>query len=99
MLRANALGGWGENMKSQVKNAADMEAELSKHIFADPQGFVKNIIAIMIDETTGRDTMINIVKQFNKKTPFMVLNDYRIALGTNSLRRIDILKELIISNQ
>lgn len=36
MLRANALGGWGENMKTQVKNAADMEAELSKHIFSDP---------------------------------------------------------------
>lgn len=41
--------------------------------------------------------MIGIVKDFNRKTPFMVLNDYRIALATNSLRRIEILKELIIS--
>ncbi len=85
-------------MKTQVKNAADMESELSKHIFSDPQGFVKSVIAIMIDETSGRDTMINIVREFNKKTPFMILNDYRVALGTNSMRRIDILKELILSN-
>ena len=83
-------------MKSQVKNAADMEAELSKHLFNDPQGFVKSIIAIMIDETHGRETLIGIIKEINKRTPFMILNDYRIALGTNSLRRIDILRDLII---
>ncbi len=74
-----------------------MEAELSKHLFTDPQVFVKNIIAIMIDETHGRDVLISIIKEFNRRTPFMLLNDYRIALGTNSLRRIDILKELIFT--
>jgi len=74
-----------------------MEAELSKHLFNDPQGFVKSIIATMIDESHGRDNLINIIKDFNRKTPFMVLNDYRIALGTNSLRRIDILRELILN--
>ena len=35
-LKANALIGWGESMKAQVRDAADMEAELSKHLFADP---------------------------------------------------------------
>jgi hypothetical protein len=74
-----------------------MEAELSKHLFADPQVFVKNIIAIMIDETHGRDVLISIIKEFNRRTPFMLLNDFRIALGTNSLRRIDILRELIFT--
>jgi hypothetical protein len=74
-----------------------MEAELSKHLFADPQIFVKNIIAIMIDETHGRDVLISIIKEFNRRTPFMLLNDFRIALGTNSLRRIDILRELIFT--
>jgi hypothetical protein len=96
MLRANALIGWGETMKQQVRDAADMEAELNKHIFVDPQAFLKNIIAIMIDETHGRDTLLAIIKEFNKKTPFMMLNDYRIAVGTNSLRRIEILKDLIM---
>jgi hypothetical protein len=74
-----------------------MEAELSKHLFTDPQVFVKNIIAIMIDETHGRDVLISIIKEFNRRTPFMLLNDFRIALGTNSLRRIDILRELIFT--
>ena len=84
-------------MKSQVKNAADMEAELTKHLFTDPQVFIKNIIAIMIDETHGRDILVKIIKEFNQRTPFMLLNDFRIALGTNSLRRIDILRDLIFS--
>lgn len=70
---------------------------MSKHLFADPQVFVKNIIAIMIDETHGRDVLISIIKEFNRRTPFMLLNDFRIALGTNSLRRIDILRELIFT--
>jgi hypothetical protein len=73
-----------------------MEAELSKHLFNDPQGFVKSIIAVMIDETHGRETLIGIIMEINKRTPFMILNDYRIALGTNSLRRIDILRDVII---
>ena len=70
---------------------------MSKHLFSDPQVFVKNIIAIMIDETHGRDVLISIIKEFNRRTPFMLLNDFRIALGTNSLRRIDILRELIFT--
>ena len=74
-----------------------MEAELNKHLFNDPQGFLKSIIAIMIDETHGRDTIVQVISEFNRKTPFMVLNDYRIAIGTNSLRRIEILKELIFN--
>ena len=67
-----------------------------KHAFSDPQAYVKNVIAIMMDESTGRDNLINIIKEFNKKTPFVVLNDYRIAYATNSLRRVEILKNLIL---
>jgi len=76
-----------------------MEAELNKHLFVDPQVFLKSVIAIMIDETHGRENLINVIKEFFKKTPFMVMNDYRIAVGTNSLKRIDILKELIFNTQ
>jgi hypothetical protein len=89
------LIGWGAGMSLQVKDAADMEAELNKHLFQDPQVFLKNIIAIMIDETHGRDNLLQVIKEMNKKTPFMMLNDYRIAVGTNSLKRVEILKELI----
>lgn len=49
----------------------------------------------MIDETTGRDNLIQLIKVFNKKTPFMMLNDFRVAQATNSLRRTEMLKDLI----
>jgi hypothetical protein len=49
----------------------------------------------MIDETHGRENLIYVIMEFNKRTPFMVLNDYRIGYATNSLRRIEILKGLL----
>lgn len=82
-------------MSSKLKQAAEMEAALVKHIFEEPQTFIKNIIAIMMDETTGRDNLVQIVHEFNKKLPFMVLNDFRIATASNSLRRVEMLKTLI----
>lgn len=90
--------GWSGTMGQKLKDAADMESALAKHVFNDPQNFIKSIIAIMMDETHGRDTLIQIIKEFNKKTPFMVLNDYRIAHASNSLRRVEILKEVIFKH-
>lgn len=49
----------------------------------------------MIDETHGRETLVKVVMEFGSKMPFMLLNDYRIAIGTNSLKRVDLLKDLI----
>ena len=51
----------------------------------------------MMDESLGKENLIHIIKEFNKKTPFMVLNDLRLAHATNSLRRIEVLKSLITS--
>lgn len=52
----------------------------------------------MMDESLGKENLIHIIKEFNKKTPFMVLNDLRLAHATNSLRRIEVLKSLITSS-
>lgn len=51
-----------------------------------------------MDESLGKENLIHIIKEFNKKTPFMVLNDLRLAHATNSLRRIEVLKSLITSS-
>lgn len=51
----------------------------------------------MIDETHGRENLISIIREFNKKAPFLILNDFRVAYSTNSLRRIEVLKNLIIN--
>lgn len=82
-------------MSQKLKDAADLECQMTKHAFTDPQAYVKNIVAIMMDESTGRDNLINIIKELNKKIPFTVLNDFRIAQASNSLRRVEILKDLI----
>jgi len=49
----------------------------------------------MIDEAQGKDNLVQIIQIFNKKTPFMVLNDFRIAEANNSLRRVEIMKNII----
>jgi hypothetical protein len=36
VLKASAIIGWSEERKAQVRDAADMEGTLSKHIFSDP---------------------------------------------------------------
>ena len=82
-------------MKVQLKEAADLESEIHQHLFNEPEQFLKNIIAIMMDESHGRDNLIWIIKELNKKTPFMMLNDYRIAQATNAVRRVEVLREVI----
>lgn len=84
-------------MNDQLKEVASIEVETLKHIFNDAKEFISNIIKIMIDETHGRENLISIIKEFNKKAPFLILNDFRVAYSTNSLRRIEVLKNLIIN--
>jgi hypothetical protein len=96
MLRANISLGWGNSMVSQLKEIAEMEGALIQHIFSSPSKFLKEIITIMIDESHGRENLLQVILAFNKRTPFMVMNDYRIAYATNSLRRVEIMKDVIL---
>ncbi len=95
MLRANAQLGFAGAMTNKLKDAAEMEAALVQHIFKDPQHYVRDVIAIMMDETIGRDNLVQIVKELNRKLPFIILNDFRIAQQSNSLRRVEVLKSII----
>ena len=36
MLRANTSIGWGNSMKVQLKEAADLESEIHQHLFNEP---------------------------------------------------------------
>ena len=95
MLRANAQLGFAGAMTNKLRDAAEMEAALVQHIFKEPLHYVRDVIAIMMDETIGRDNLVQIVKEFNKKLPFIILNDFRIAQQSNSLRRVEVLKSII----
>lgn len=59
-------------------------------------GFVKQLGTIMLNETHGKDVLVQVIRKFNEVTPFIVMNDYRIAYATNSLRRVDIMKDIIL---
>ena len=71
--------GWTGSMGQRLRDAAEMEATLVKDVFDEPQSYLKQVIAVMMDETHCRDSLVKIIKEFNKKTPFMVLNDFRVA--------------------
>lgn len=98
MLRSNAIVGLSGSLVDKLRDAADLECTMSKHAFGDTQAYVKQIVGIMMDETaSGRDSLIQIIREFNKKLPFIVLNDFRIAQATNSLKRVEIMRDLLFS--
>jgi hypothetical protein len=78
-------------MGDRLREMAGMEGIMLQYLFEDAKEFTKNLIAVAIDETTGKDTLHTIITQLGKKCPFLVLNDYRVAHATNSLRRIELL--------
>ena len=90
--------GWANSLTNSLKEAGELEKELVNNLFVDPGMFLKSIITIMIDETLGRDNLAKVVKVFNKKTPFLMLNDLRVAMATNSLRRVEVIKSLIMND-
>jgi hypothetical protein len=92
ILKSNVGVDWANSMVNQLREAAELESDLIKHIFKDPAAYLKNLVTVLIDETHGRDNLVFIVLEFNKRTPFLMLNDYRIAHVTNSLKRVEILK-------
>jgi hypothetical protein len=51
----------------------------------------------MIDESHGKENLIYAIKAMYEKTPFIVMNDFRIAQATNSLRRVDLMKNIILN--
>jgi len=82
-------------MGQKLKDAAEMEAALVQDVFEEPQAYLKAVVGVLMDETHGRDTLVRVVRELNRKTPFMVLNDLRVAHATNSLRRVEVLRQLV----
>lgn len=62
-----------------------MEREVSKFLFKDSHEFVRKVITVMLDEPTNRDVLSKFMSKMNSTLPFILMNDYRIAVATNSL--------------
>jgi hypothetical protein len=95
MLRANVSNGWTKEMTSPVKGMADMEKEVAKYIFSDAHIFLQKIITVMMDEVSTREPLGRFVIKVNKSLPFLLMNDYRISHGSNSLMRLEVLRNFL----
>jgi len=62
-----------------------MEREMSKFIFENSSEYFSEIITVMMDEPFSREVLSNVVIKINKSMPFLMLNDLRIAMKSNSL--------------
>lgn len=82
VLRANmALQGWNDMMTGPIKECAEVESDVAKWMFKEPAEFIDKIITVMLDEPTTRDHLGKYTMVLTKSLPFMMMNDYRIALG------------------
>ena len=77
--------GWNESLSTPIKEASDLEKEVSTWMFADPSAFIDKILTVMIDEPTTREPLSRFVMVINKSLPFLLMNDYRIAVASRRL--------------
>ena len=96
MLRGNLQLGWNSSMTTPIKALAEAESVIVDWMFEDAQAFLKQIVTIMLDEPTTRESLGRTIRQFNDALPFLLLNDYRISTASNSLMRVELLKGLIM---
>lgn len=79
MLKANLDSGWPNQLNGQLKDAANMESDMLKYAFSNAVLFLSKVITIFIDESSGRDNLLQFFKLLNTASPFLIMNDYRIA--------------------
>lgn len=95
MLRANLTLGWDESLSEPIRQCAEMERELCGFVFSDSQEFVRKTITVMLDEPSTRDALGRFMLKINATLPFQLINDYRLALASNSLTRAQLLKKIL----
>lgn len=70
---------------------------MCQFLFKDCQVFVQKVLTVMLDEPTNRDVLSKFMVKVNVTLPFILMNDYRIAVATNSLQRVELLKRVLKS--
>ncbi len=82
-------------MTGPIRDAAQSESEYVGYMFTDAQDFLKNMITIMMDEPSTRESLTRVVMKMHKQLPFLLINDLRISTANNSLQRIEVIKGLL----
>ena len=99
MLRANVAHGWSKDMAAPVKQMADVEKEVVYYLFTDAQAFIQRIITVMMDEVSTRESLGKFVIKVNQSLPFLIMNDFRVSHASNSLQRLEVLKNFLSNPQ
>lgn len=92
VLRGNLSMGWTEDMTTPVKHIAEVEKQLVSFMFTDVFNFIKLLVSAMLDEPSNAEPLGKLAVKLNNVLPFCMMNDYRISVATNSLRRVELLK-------
>jgi hypothetical protein len=95
VLKTNVKSGWPNSLNGQLKDAAGMECDMLRYLFADVIAFIGKLLTILMDESHGRETIIKFLSLLNVAAPFLLLNDYRVAKQGNALRRVEMLEHLL----
>ena len=62
MLRGNLQLGWNSSMTAPIKALAEAEVLIVDWMFEDAQAFLKQLVTIMLDEPTTRESIGRAIK-------------------------------------
>lgn len=95
MIKANIINGLTVHMGNQLKDQAALESSLLDYMFKDATSFMTRVVQSYLDERSIREPVMQFFKLLSVATPFLLINDFRLAKATNSPQRMEILKVIL----
>ena len=86
-------------MHAPTREAAEHEAEFINYMMPDAQEFLRGMITAMMDEPSTRESITRVILKIHAQTPFLLINDLRIATANNSLQRQEVIKAILKRSQ
>lgn len=100
ILQASATNlGFSETMHAPTREAAEHEADFISYMMPDAQEFLRGMITAMLDEPSTRESIMRVILKIHAQTPFLLINDLRIAIANNSLQRQEVIKAILKRSQ
>jgi hypothetical protein len=95
MIKSTLSIGWNDSFSTSLRELSKVESEHVSYMFVDVQAFQRQLVTVMMDEPTTKEAITRMLTRINESMPFLVVNDYRLSIGSNQPRRVDILKHLL----
>ena len=89
--------GFNKSKSEGVREYSERHNEALAWLFSKATEFFNRVVTLAIDEKVGavRERLHELVETVHFKVPVLGLNDYRIAVAGNMLRRSDYLKSFV----